>query len=66
VPSALAGAPDRLAEEITVRTGMELGSDDDVRVLDVADWKRKREALSDNTSIAQTPNSGANGRRLPD
>jgi eukaryotic-like serine/threonine-protein kinase len=66
VPSAPAGVPDRLAEEITVWTGMELGSDDVVRVLDVPDWKRKREALSDNTSIAQTPNSGTNRRGFPD
>jgi hypothetical protein len=39
VPFPIAGAPDRVAEEITVLTGMELGSDDVVRVLDFRDWK---------------------------
>jgi WD40 repeat protein/serine/threonine protein kinase len=53
VPSAIAGASDRLAEEFTVLTGMKLGTDDVVRVLDVSDWKRKRDAFNDNTPTAQ-------------
>jgi eukaryotic-like serine/threonine-protein kinase len=64
VPSAIAGEPDRLAEEITVMTGMELGSDDVVRVLDVPDWKRKRDAFNSKTGTTRL--SSINGRELPD
>jgi WD40 repeat protein len=45
VRAALPGSAERLNEEMTVLTGMELGSDDVVRVLDVSAWKQRRDAL---------------------
>jgi len=47
VPTPRPGTAVRLSEEMTVLTGMELGSDDVVRVLDVSAWKQRRDALKD-------------------
>ena len=65
VPSATAGSPDRLAQEITVLTGMELGSDDVVRVLDVPDWKRKRDAFNENTGTTEASKSAPRALDFP-
>jgi eukaryotic-like serine/threonine-protein kinase len=46
VPRALSGAPERISRKLTVLTGMELGDDDVVRVLDVSAWKSRRDALT--------------------
>jgi WD40 repeat protein/serine/threonine protein kinase len=46
IPSPMLGTPERLDEEMTVLTGMELGSDDIIRLLDVPTWKRRRAALN--------------------
>jgi WD40 repeat protein/serine/threonine protein kinase len=42
VPSPMRGTAARLTEEMTVLTGMELGTDDVARVLDVPAWKDRR------------------------
>jgi WD40 repeat protein/serine/threonine protein kinase len=45
IPSPMAGTPARLSEEMTVLTGMELGSDDTIHLLDIATWKQRRAEL---------------------
>ena len=45
IPTPLTGPADRIAEQMVVLTGMELGPDDVVRVLDVTTWKTRRDAL---------------------
>jgi eukaryotic-like serine/threonine-protein kinase len=45
VPSPMQGTAERIHEEMTVLTGMELGNDDVVRLLDVSAWKKRRDAL---------------------
>jgi eukaryotic-like serine/threonine-protein kinase len=45
VPSPMLGTPTRLSEEMTVLTGVDLGRDDVVRVLDVPTWQQRHEAL---------------------
>jgi hypothetical protein len=44
-PSPMPGTAERIKEEMTVRTGMELGNDDVARLLDVSEWKQRRGAL---------------------
>ena len=45
VPAPSSGTANEVAERISVLTGMELGSDDIVRVLDVSSWKSHRDAV---------------------
>ena len=45
VPSPMPGTARRIHEEMTVLTGMELGNDDVVRLLDAPTWKKRRDAL---------------------
>jgi WD40 repeat protein/serine/threonine protein kinase len=46
VPAPLAGDPQRIADQMSVLTGMELGDDDVVRVLDFSAWKSRRAAIA--------------------
>jgi WD40 repeat protein len=45
VPEAIATPAERAALETSVMTGMELGEDDQVRLLDVSSWRSRREML---------------------
>jgi WD40 repeat protein/serine/threonine protein kinase len=46
LPSPMAGSADQVAVRTTVLTGMELGGDDVVRVLDAPIWKSRRDAIN--------------------
>jgi hypothetical protein len=45
---------------------MELGSDDVVRVLEVPDWKRKRDAYNHNSDAIEPQEARTSGRQVPD
>jgi eukaryotic-like serine/threonine-protein kinase len=51
VPSPMPGTAERIKEEMTVRTGMELGNDDVTRLLDVSEWKQRRGALESSEPV---------------
>lgn len=51
VPSPMPGTAERINEELTVLTGMELGNDDVARLLDVSEWKRRRGALESSEPV---------------
>ena len=50
VPSPMPGTAGRIHEEMTVLTGMELGTDDVVRLLDVAGVEAKARCLEEQRS----------------
>jgi WD40 repeat protein/serine/threonine protein kinase len=50
VPTPMVGEPARIEQEMTVLTGLELGKDNVVRLLDVATWRKRRGELNSDAS----------------
>jgi WD40 repeat protein/serine/threonine protein kinase len=53
VPGALAGATQLISRRLTVLTGLELGDDDVVRVLDVSAWRSRHADLTNDEATEQ-------------